>query len=48
MRPVTGTTGLMTANGNWGGYLFSHPFDNDNTDAPLPYEPCGRRCHVGP
>ncbi|RKE38283.1 putative porin [Paraburkholderia sp. BL23I1N1] len=21
-----------TANGNWGGYLFSHPFDNDNTD----------------
>ncbi|HGO6126421.1 porin [Burkholderia cepacia] len=22
----------LTANGNWGGYLFSHPFDNDNTD----------------
>jgi len=21
-----------TANGNWGGYLLSHPFDNDNTD----------------
>ncbi|MFM0732676.1 porin [Paraburkholderia sediminicola] len=21
-----------TANGNWAGYLFSHPFDNDNTD----------------
>ncbi len=21
-----------TANGNWGGYLFAHPFDNDNTD----------------
>jgi predicted porin len=21
-----------TANGNWGGYLFSHPYDNDNTD----------------
>ena len=24
--------GPLTANGNWGGYLFSHPFDNDNTD----------------
>ncbi|WP_070106030.1 porin [Burkholderia plantarii] len=23
----------LTANGNWAGYLFSHPFDNDNTDA---------------
>ncbi|MFM0341941.1 porin [Paraburkholderia fungorum] len=23
---------LTTANGNWGGYLLSHPFDNDNTD----------------
>jgi len=22
----------MTANGNWAGYLFSHPLDNDNTD----------------
>lgn len=22
----------MTANGNWTGYLFSHPYDNDNTD----------------
>jgi predicted porin len=21
-----------TVNGNWGGYLFSHPYDNDNTD----------------
>nr|WP_175802160.1 porin [Burkholderia anthina] len=21
-----------TANGSWGGYLFSHPYDNDNTD----------------
>ncbi|RQR68233.1 MULTISPECIES: porin [unclassified Burkholderia] len=21
-----------TANGNWAGYLFAHPFDNDNTD----------------
>ncbi|WP_321793594.1 porin [Burkholderia pyrrocinia] len=21
-----------TANGNWGGYMFSHPYDNDNTD----------------
>ncbi|MFP3555460.1 porin [Paraburkholderia sp. SIMBA_049] len=30
---VTDTIGLMTANGNWGGYLFSHPVDNDNTDA---------------
>lgn len=24
--------GPLTANGNWGGYLLSHPFDNDNTD----------------
>ncbi|MBU9277052.1 porin [Burkholderia gladioli] len=23
---------LTTANGNWAGYLFSHPYDNDNTD----------------
>lgn len=22
----------MTANGNWTGYIFSHPYDNDNTD----------------
>lgn len=22
----------MTANGNWGGGMFSHPYDNDNTD----------------
>jgi predicted porin len=22
----------MTANSSWGGYAFSHPFDNDNTD----------------
>ncbi|MGC6693430.1 porin, partial [Burkholderia pseudomallei] len=22
----------LTANGNWGGTLFLHPFDNDNTD----------------
>ncbi|WP_434667415.1 porin [Paraburkholderia sp. A3BS-1L] len=21
-----------TANGSWGGYLFAHPYDNDNTD----------------
>jgi predicted porin len=21
-----------TANGNWGGYMLSHPYDNDNTD----------------
>lgn len=24
--------GPMTANGNWAGAFFSHPFDNDNTD----------------
>ncbi|OBR53136.1 porin [Paraburkholderia tropica] len=30
---VTDTIGLATANGNWAGYLFSHPLDNDNTDA---------------
>ncbi|TXC79034.1 porin [Paraburkholderia azotifigens] len=30
---VTDTIGPMTANGNWAGYLFSHPVDNDNTDA---------------
>jgi predicted porin len=23
---------LTTANGNWAGYAFSHPYDNDNTD----------------
>ncbi|AJW99802.1 gram-negative porin family protein [Burkholderia gladioli] len=22
----------LTANGNWGGAMFSHPYDNDNTD----------------
>ncbi|WP_408436096.1 porin [Paraburkholderia caffeinilytica] len=22
----------LTANGNWGGYLLEHPYDNDNTD----------------
>jgi predicted porin len=22
----------LTANGNWGGYMLSHPLDNDNTD----------------
>ncbi|SEA66501.1 porin [Paraburkholderia sartisoli] len=22
----------LTANGNWGGYLLAHPYDNDNTD----------------
>ncbi|AOJ87234.1 hypothetical protein WS87_11390 [Burkholderia sp. MSMB0856] len=22
----------LTANGNWTGYLFAHPYDNDNTD----------------
>jgi predicted porin len=30
---VSDTIGLMTANGYWGGFLFSHPLDNDNTDA---------------
>ncbi|SPB17740.1 outer membrane porin OpcP [Caballeronia novacaledonica] len=30
---VSDVIGLMTANGYWGGYLFSHPLDNDNTDA---------------
>ncbi|SAK91606.1 porin [Caballeronia hypogeia] len=30
---MTDVIGLMTANGYWGGYLFSHPLDNDNTDA---------------
>lgn len=24
--------GPLTSNGNWAGYLFSHPYDNDNTD----------------
>ncbi|EBA50383.1 porin [Burkholderia pseudomallei] len=24
--------GQTTANGNWAGYLFAHPYDNDNTD----------------
>lgn len=24
--------GPLTANSSWGGYLFSHPLDNDNTD----------------
>jgi predicted porin len=30
---VTDIIGPMTANGYWGGYLFAHPLDNDNTDA---------------
>ena len=30
---ITDVIGPMTANGYWGGYLFSHPLDNDNTDA---------------
>lgn len=29
---ITDVIGPMTANGYWGGYLFSHPLDNDNTD----------------
>lgn len=24
--------GPLTANGNWGGFMFDHPFGNDNTD----------------
>lgn len=24
--------GQTTANGNWAGYMFAHPYDNDNTD----------------
>jgi predicted porin len=30
---ITDVIGSMTANGNWAGFLFSHPLDNDNTDA---------------
>ncbi|WP_028220661.1 porin [Paraburkholderia oxyphila] len=30
---IADTVGLLTANGNWAGFLFSHPLDNDNTDA---------------
>jgi len=30
---VADTIGLLTANGSWAGFLFSHPLDNDNTDA---------------
>ncbi|MGN7981201.1 porin [Burkholderia sp. 22313] len=30
---ITDVLGPLTANGNWGGTLFSHPLDNDNTDA---------------
>ena len=29
---VVDVLGQTTANGSWGGYLFSHPLDNDNTD----------------
>lgn len=29
---VTDLLGPLTANSSWGGYLFSHPLDNDNTD----------------
>lgn len=29
---VVDFVGPLTANGNWAGYMFSHPFDNDNTD----------------
>ncbi|WP_269503667.1 porin [Burkholderia sp. IMCC1007] len=30
---VSDTIGPLTANGSWAGFLFSHPLDNDNTDA---------------
>jgi predicted porin len=30
---IADTIGLLTANGSWAGFLFSHPLDNDNTDA---------------
>ncbi|GAB7539230.1 porin [Burkholderia sp. 3C] len=30
---VADTIAPLTANGSWAGYLFAHPFDNDNTDA---------------
>ncbi|MEK6425898.1 MAG: porin [Burkholderia gladioli] len=30
---VADTIAPLTANGNWAGYLFAHPLDNDNTDA---------------
>lgn len=29
---VTDYLGSLTANGSWGGGMFSHPYDNDNTD----------------
>lgn len=29
---VVDNLGPLTANGNWGGMFFSHPFDNDNTN----------------
>jgi predicted porin len=29
---ISDTVALLTANGNWAGYLFTHPIDNDNTD----------------
>jgi GBP family porin len=29
---VVGTLQTMTSNGAWGGVMFSHPYDNDNTD----------------
>lgn len=30
--PLVDNLAFMTANGSWGGVLFSHPFDNDNTN----------------
>ncbi|WP_322070533.1 porin [Paraburkholderia bannensis] len=30
---IADTVALLTANGSWAGFLFSHPLDNDNTDA---------------
>jgi len=29
---IVGTLQTMTSNGAWGGVMFSHPYDNDNTD----------------
>lgn len=29
---VVDYVGPLTANGNWAGYAFAHPYDNDNTD----------------
>ncbi|AUT58123.1 porin [Paraburkholderia caribensis] len=31
-EPMVDVVGPLTANGAYGGYIFTHPFDNDNTD----------------